>query len=132
MKKIKTEKYSPGLYLCFNLEPRAAHISERIFRKIYLFGGWNGSNALNTLDVYYIDNKEWYLKCNPRIRMQQHGNIPSIRNNHACCTLDNSIFVHGGHNGNEWLDDFFLLDTESLVWKEIKSYNYVIYFDYLA
>ena len=42
------------------------------------------------------------------------------------------LFVHGGHNGNEWLDDFFLLDTESLVWKEIKSYNYVIYFDYLA
>lgn len=51
------------------------------------------------------------------------GQKPGFRNNHATTTLGKNIFLHGGHNGNVWLDDLFILDTLNMIWNKISFTN---------
>ena len=45
------------------------------------------------------------------------------------------IYFHGGHDGNSWLDDLYVLNTSSLVWSKPKvsgqvsfTFNLLIFF----
>jgi N-acetylneuraminic acid mutarotase len=112
----KEGKYIPGnihIYM-IKLEPKAAHSSEKIGNKIYTFGGWNGRSALNSVELYDLDKCEWsILICN--------GDKPSARNNHASCCYNEFIYIHGGHDGENWLDDFYEFDTNRVKWRQITS-----------
>lgn len=48
-----------------------------------------------------------------------NGDGPPPRNNHASCSLNEFLYIHGGHDGENWLDDFYELDTKKLTWKKI-------------
>lgn len=87
--------------------PRAAHSCDVIGNKLFLFGGWNGKCALGDLYVFDTQKLRWlHVKqdaetCHP----------PKARNNHATATVGDKIFLHGGHDGSQWLADLHVLDT---------------------
>ena len=39
---------------------RAAHSCDKVHNNLYIFGGWNGKNALNDLYVLDLDKLIWY------------------------------------------------------------------------
>lgn len=99
-------------------ETRAAHSSDKIKNKLYIYGGWNGETALNRLDVLNLATKKWEI-------IDVHGDIPSSRNNHATCSNDNFLYLHGGHDGFNWLNDYYCFDSNSNSWKNLSSQNFV-------
>ena len=44
------------------------------------------------------------------------GPTPACRNNHTTAVYGDKIYFHGGHDGNQWLDDLYVLSTSSMVW----------------
>ena len=86
---------------------RAAQSSDAVHRNIVVFGGWNGKKPLNDIFVYNIATNTWY-EC-PSL-----PNSPNPRNNHATAVADGRIYVHGGHDGDRWLSDMFVLDASIL------------------
>ena len=93
---------------------RAAHSCDKVSNNLYIFGGWNGKKALNDLYVLDLDN----LVC--RSEPETFGQKPASRNNHTTAVYGEKIYFHGGHDGNQWLDDLHLLNTMSLVWSKPK------------
>eukprot|EP00388_Colpodella_angusta_P046021 GDKK01067989.1.p1 GENE.GDKK01067989.1~~GDKK01067989.1.p1 ORF type:complete len:605 (-),score=140.95 GDKK01067989.1:215-2029(-) len=90
-------------------QKRAAHISQMVGDKLVVFGGWNGQAPLNDIHVFDFDSQSW-------IRCAFASNVVvSPRNNHAGESMGNQIFIHGGHDGNVWLDDFYVLDFTDVV-----------------
>ncbi|PHJ17373.1 kelch repeat protein [Cystoisospora suis] len=88
--------------------PRAAHSCDVIGTKLFLFGGWNGKCALGDLYVFDTQKLRWYhIKQDP----ETCGRPPKARNNHATATVGDKIFIHGGHDGTQWLSDLHILDT---------------------
>lgn len=88
--------------------PRAAHSCDVIGTKLFLFGGWNGRCALGDLYVFDTQKLRWFhIKQDP----ETCGRPPKARNNHATATVGDKIFVHGGHDGTQWLSDLHILDT---------------------
>ena len=39
------------------------------------------------------------------------GPTPACRNNHTTAVHGDKIYFHGGHDGNSWLDDLYVLNT---------------------
>lgn len=69
------------------------------------------------MEVFDIETEDWSL-------IQTYGNSPSIRNNHASCVYSDNIYIHGGHDGEKWLDDFFIYESKTNTWKEIIINSY--------
>lgn len=59
---------------------RACHTLSRIRRKLYMFGGYDGSHCFNDIEVYDIDTKIWTT-----IAVQ--GVIPDVRRVPLRCSL---------------------------------------------
>ncbi|EEA05890.1 kelch motif family protein [Cryptosporidium muris RN66] len=92
--------YSPEIHGEFPT-PRAAHSCDKIGDKLFFFGGWNGLEALDDLQMLYMVPKFKWQK------LTSSDNRPSPRNNHASASYGNILIIHGGHNGEIWLDDMF-------------------------
>lgn len=71
---------------------------------MYVFGGWNGVNALADIHIYDLNQDQW-------IELHPIGETPSYRNNHTTAVYSSKLYVHGGHNGTSWLDDLYFLET---------------------
>ncbi len=39
-----------------------------------------------------------------------HGRLPKPRKTHAMSAIGTRVFLFGGHDGEEWLKDFHMLD----------------------
>ncbi|KAM3140204.1 hypothetical protein pb186bvf_007757 [Paramecium bursaria] len=93
---------------------RAAHSCDLIQGKLYIFGGWNGINALSDIYIYDFTLNIW-------TEITSTGDLPSYRNNHTTAVFMNRLYVHGGHNGNAWLDDLYYLDTTNNIWHKAQA-----------
>ncbi|KAJ1612910.1 hypothetical protein OIY81_1111 [Cryptosporidium canis] len=82
--------------------PRAAHTCNIVEDKMLLFGGWNGFHALNDFYALYTSPDVMFWQ-----RLLPSNRRPKPRNNHASAVFGNSLFVHGGHNGEVWLSDMY-------------------------
>jgi len=87
--------------------PRAAHSTNVIGNKMYVFGGWNGRAGLANLCVLDVDTLEWSV-------IPTTSTTPSSRNNHASFVHNSKLFIHGGHDGKQWLADLHYFDTSAL------------------
>lgn len=79
--------------------------------EIYLFRGGNGREYLNDLHALDCDTYTWR-------QVQTRGEAPQQRANHSSAVLEetNELFIFGGWNGRERLNDIHILDTETGVW----------------
>ncbi|KAH8739891.1 hypothetical protein FG386_001708 [Cryptosporidium ryanae] len=100
--------------------PRAAHTCDHLSGRLFLFGGWNGREALNDFYVLYINQT---LKWQKLIPSKER---PSRRNNHASAVYGgNSLLIHGGHNGKRWLKDMY--EFKTLTKAELEGNGYEKY-----
>ncbi|MCD9639516.1 Multidrug resistance protein 1 [Datura stramonium] len=77
---------------------------------LYVFGGY-GDDDRHTNKVHVFDtvNRMWSEPLT-------NGALPSPRDSHSCTTIGNKLFVFGGTNGIESLNDLHILDTSSNTW----------------
>src|SRR3569833_312400 len=66
-----------------------------------------------------------------RSEPETFGPTPACRNNHTTAVHEDRIYFHGGHDGNQWLDDLYILNTSSLVWNKPKISGQVLKLFYL-
>jgi len=86
--------------------------------EVYVFRGGNGQDYLNDLHALDVQTYVWRT-------VQTHGCPPQQRANHSSALLDDNggtasgtseLFVFGGWNGNERLNDIHVLDTATSTW----------------
>ncbi|KAJ0981958.1 hypothetical protein J5N97_010213 [Dioscorea zingiberensis] len=80
-------------------------------RFIYVFGGFYGPEKCHSNDVFVFDTvKQTWSK--PMVK----GIPPSPRDSHSCTTVGHRLFVFGGTDGTNPLEDIHILDTTSNMW----------------
>lgn len=84
-------------------------------KEVYVFRGGNGREYLNDLHALNVDTLTWR-------KVHCTGSIPQQRANHSSAILDHpnsrrsELFIFGGWNGFERLNDIHILDTETSNW----------------
>jgi hypothetical protein len=84
--------------------------------EVYVFRGGNGREYLNDLHALDVVTYSWR-------KVRTRGTPPEHRANHSSALLDDvggggksELFVFGGWNGSERLNDVHVLDTETSTW----------------
>eukprot|EP00435_Cladocopium_sp_Y103_P076334 s33_g92.t3 len=92
--------------------PRDSHSAVICGDSMYLFGGSTGS-ARNDLYAFSFETEQW-LEVRPTPGASQKANVPCPRFCHTCDVYNNSLYVFGGYDGQQRLNDFwqFKLATE--------------------
>jgi len=87
----------------------ADYVSAR--KEVYVFRGGNGREYLNDLHALSVTSLEWK-------RVETTGAIPQQRANHSSAILEETgeLFIFGGWNGTERLNDIHILDTATSNW----------------
>ncbi|EIW56695.1 galactose oxidase [Trametes versicolor FP-101664 SS1] len=102
---------------CVFPPPRRAHTSVLYKNKLWIFGGGNGSMALNdvwTLDLSGgIDNLRWE-------QMETRGKKPLPRGYHTANLIGNVMVIVGGSDGRECFSDIWCLNLDTLLWSLVK------------
>ncbi|CAN8239743.1 unnamed protein product [Cochlearia groenlandica] len=102
-------------------EAREAHSATLVDKCIFVFGGCGKSRDSDDEvfynDLYILNTETFVWK-----RAATSGNPPSARDSHTCSTWKNKIVVIGGEDLDDYyLSDVHILDTDTLVWKELKT-----------
>jgi len=97
-------------------------------RQVLVFRGGDGRQYLNDLHALSVgtddiddvlgDGATWQWDPLPTI-----GQSPRPRANHSSCVADRSLFVFGGWDGAQRLNDVHVLNTETLCWTEVAVAN---------
>mmetsp|Transcript_127525 Transcript_127525/g.408186 ORF Transcript_127525/g.408186 Transcript_127525/m.408186 type:complete len:521 (+) Transcript_127525:105-1667(+) len=92
--------------------PRDSHSAVICGDSMYLFGGSTGS-ARNDLYAFNFEADQWH-EVSPVTSSGQKANVPCPRFCLTCDMYNNSLFVFGGYDGQQRLNDFwqFKLATE--------------------
>ncbi|KAF7791577.1 hypothetical protein EIP86_002593 [Pleurotus ostreatoroseus] len=99
--------------------PRRAHTAVLYRARVYVFGGGNGTQALNdlwALDVGAsgaVERMRWE-------QLQTRGRKPSPRGYHTANLVGNVMVVMGGSDGRECFSDMWCLNMDNLTWSQIK------------
>ncbi|OHT11448.1 Kelch motif family protein [Tritrichomonas foetus] len=110
---VETRKWTQLNIDSSTVSPRNGTTACFIKDKIYLFGGFSGTSYLDDLHVLYL----------PTLgisRPATTGGGPAGRIGHIMASYQNKIMVWGGYNG-DWLSDLWILDTDTMVWREVNS-----------
>mmetsp|Transcript_2559 Transcript_2559/g.6944 ORF Transcript_2559/g.6944 Transcript_2559/m.6944 type:complete len:697 (-) Transcript_2559:392-2482(-) len=80
-------------------------------REVYVFRGGNGREYLNDLHALCTQTLVWR-------KVKTTGAAPQQRANHSSAILESTgeLFIFGGWNGTERLNDIHILDTETSTW----------------
>jgi BTB/POZ domain/Kelch motif/Galactose oxidase, central domain len=84
-------------------------------KEVYVFRGGNGREYLNDLHALNVQTLTWR-------QVVTTGEIPQQRANHSSAMLEetNELFIFGGWNGTERLNDIHILDTATSTWSRPK------------
>ena len=95
--------------------PRARYRTSCVVnrKKMYLFGGHDGSRHLNDVHVFSFDTQSWAT-------MKTEGPPPIPRDSHVAVSHGNSMFVFGGSTGSA-MNDFHELRLDSAAWAPVKT-----------
>jgi hypothetical protein len=80
-------------------------------REVYVFRGGNGREYLNDLHALNVVSLTWR-------KVETNGAIPQQRANHSSSILEETgeLFIFGGWNGTERLNDIHILNTKTSNW----------------
>ena len=82
--------------------PRTDHTVVLFEGSIYVFGGYDGKSRFNDLFKCKLRGVKHKWK-----RIDAEGTIPLNRFGHAAVVVNNSMFVIGGWNGHDTMDDIY-------------------------
>ncbi|KZT69462.1 galactose oxidase [Daedalea quercina L-15889] len=100
--------------------PCRAHTATLVDRRIVVFGGGEGPAYYN--DVYVLDtvSRRWTHKVFP-----EDAPLPPPRRAHTAVLYKGKVWVFGGGNGMEALNDLWTLDcsgpTERMRWEQVET-----------
>ncbi|KAG5234031.1 tip elongation aberrant protein [Salix suchowensis] len=102
-------------------DAREGHSASLVGKRLFIFGGC-GKSSDNSHEIYYNDlyilNTETFVWK----KAITTGTPPSARDSHSCSSWRDKIIVIGGEDGHDYyLSDVYILDTETLVWKELNT-----------
>ena len=80
---------------------------------IYIIGGFDGSNYLNTVEVYNTIVGE-FVKLNVQP-------MPTARRGAKAVLIDGNIYVIGGYNENGYLNTVEIYNIESNTWTTVQK-----------
>ena len=93
---------------------RNSHAAVVLNNELYLIGGHDGTNALN--DVWKsTDGKSWTREDTPSPPSTQF----SRRNSHAAVALNNALYLIGGYDGTNLLNDVWKSSDAGASWTRI-------------
>ena len=110
--KIQINGYKPG--------GRACHSLTCVDRFLYMFGGFNGVRSFNKLEVFDIENGSWAALNDVR------GNVPVSRDAHAMVVYKDSLYLYGGHDGENYLNDMYEFSIPNKTWTQILASNSIV------
>ncbi|KAL8275711.1 hypothetical protein Esti_000274 [Eimeria stiedai] len=113
--------------------PRAAHSCDAVGSRLFFFGGWNGSSPMN--DLYVLECEVDCTTAPPaaaaaalggaaaaggarKLRwhfVPRNNQTPPARNNHTSAVSGSEVYIHGGHDGSQWLGDLHILDAAAVL-----------------
>lgn len=85
--------------------PRDSHSAVICGDMMYLFGGSTGS-ARNDLYSFSFETSQWH-EVRPAAAAGQKAVVPCPRFCHTCEVYNNSLYVFGGYDGQQRLNDFW-------------------------
>ena len=81
-----------------------------------MFGGYDGVRRMNDFFTCDLDMYTWtQLPCGGG-----PDDVPSPRYFHACAMYDGHMFLFGGYNGTERLNDMYEYSFESYRWRQVR------------
>ncbi|XP_033131478.1 nitrile-specifier protein 1 isoform X1 [Brassica rapa] len=107
-------------------EAREAHSATLVGKRIFIFGGCGKASGSDD-EVFYNDLYTLNTETLTWQRAVTAGNPPSARDSHTCSTWKNKIIVVGGEDLDDYYySDVHILDTETFVWKQMKTSGQVL------
>lgn len=104
--KVNVYDYQPSA--------RACHSLNRIDKKLYMFGGFDGNHSFNDIEVFDIEGGGW-------MQLKEYFGIPPIaRDAHTMVTSKHCLYLFGGHDGVNHLNDLHEFNTLTNTWTDIK------------
>jgi N-acetylneuraminic acid mutarotase len=82
---------------------------------MYIFGGYDGRARFNDLYKFKMRQKKYKWK-----RIQAEGTVPLNRFGHSAVVCNNCMFVIGGWNGHDTMDDVYQYSFLSNLWFEVR------------
>ncbi|CAL9215464.1 unnamed protein product [Arabidopsis halleri] len=102
-------------------EAREGHSATLVGKRLFVFGGCGKSSDIND-EIYYNDVYIFNTETFVWKRAVTIGNPPSARDSHSCSSWKNKLVVIGGEDGHDYyLSDVHILDTDTLIWKELNT-----------
>ncbi|KAI9239676.1 MAG: hypothetical protein BYD32DRAFT_442974 [Podila humilis] len=104
--------------------PCRAHSSTLVDNKrLYVFGGGDGPHYFN--ELYMLDtgtnNKRHSRNTLTWTNPQTTGDRPCRRRAHTTCVYNNCIYVFGGGDGVQALNDTYMLNLTDMHWSEVPT-----------
>lgn len=94
---------------------RTDHTVVEFEGSIYVFAGYDGKQRYNDLVKCSLKQNKFKWK-----HIETEGSKPLNRFGHAAVVCNNSMFVIGGWNGHETMDDIYQYSFPSNLWFEIR------------
>ena len=93
---------------------RYAHCAAAVGRRMYIFGGCDTDKRMN--DMSYLDTENGNVWVKPKIEL---GTEPSKRSNATLTAVGKRLYLFGGFDGNNYLNDLWEYNTEANTWNEV-------------
>jgi hypothetical protein len=97
--------------------PRSLHAAAVLNGVMYVFGGYDGSQRVNTFHAFSFAEKRW----SPVLPSAHSAPPPSPRDRHAAFVFGNSFYVHGGFDGRSRVADMYGFDFSTMTWRVIDT-----------
>lgn len=95
--------------------PRTDHTAVLYEGSMYVFGGYDGKARYNDLYKFKLRNKKYSWK-----KIEAEGTVPLNRFGHSSVVCRDFMFVIGGWNGHDTMDDVYQYSFLSNLWFEIR------------
>jgi hypothetical protein len=94
---------------------RSLHAAALLNSTLYVFGGYDGTQRVNTFHAFSFAEKRW----SPVLPAANSAPPPSPRDRHVAVSFSNSIYIHGGFDGASRVSDFWAFDFSTMTWREV-------------
>lgn len=94
---------------------RSLHSGVVIGDSFFVFGGYDGSSRLNELHRFDFPSSAWSHV------IPSGGSAPSPRDRLAACALQQSMYIFGGYDGTNRVNDLWRFDVSRNAWSCIDS-----------
>ena len=93
---------------------RSLHVAAVYNKKLFLFGGYDGSNRVNDFYEFDFMRRNWML-------IPLRGSGPSPRDRHIGVVHAQSFVIFGGYDGSTRVNDCFAFDFTTRMWRQLLS-----------